>query len=130
MAIETTKIYKTTGSVNEVIKRIQANLYKWHNDDRIRKVYVGKTSATSSSRDDVRKAMDARYDSYKAEMGITEMKLLYTTSSERNINKVEKATIEYNDSQGKKSINIRAGGGGRRTDRKECYVLYAALKQK
>ena len=93
--------------------------------------YIGKTSAPSNSTDAAYKAMDTRYDNTKEEIGITNMKLQYITTSDRYINNVERGVIEYSNKLDEhhntdKTANDRAGGGGAPTNQpyKMLYVAY------
>ena len=121
------QIYKVKGSKETVKPRLQGDLNRWHDDDSITDIYIGKTSAAGNTTEDVYDAMEQRIDDVKDLIGTTDMEWLYVTESSKFINDIEKDMIKY--SQGKadgKNRNERAGGGGNLTTKK-YKVLYVAL---
>ena len=125
--VRLSQIYMVTGSKETVKSRLRGNLDRWHDDDSITDIYIGKTSAARNTTEDVYDAMNQRIDDVKDLIGTTDMKWLYVTENLKFINDIEKAMIEY--SQGKadgKNRIVRAGGGGNLTTRR-YKVLYVAL---
>ena len=125
----TNKVFATTDE--DAIERGKQNIRRLHNDPDVTEIYIGKTSAPSKSTDAAYKAMETRYDKTKEELGITNMKLQYITTSDRYINNAERELIEYSNKRDEryntdKTANDRGGGGGAPTNQpyKMLYVAY------
>ena len=84
--------------------------------------YIGMASG-----DDGRSAMMARMDEYKKSEGIHEMRLLYKTTSHKNVVKVETELIEYSKKVHPNINKNQIGGGtGRVPNNPKYYFVYAA----
>ena len=63
--VRLSQIYMVTGSKETVKSRLRGNLDRWHDDDSITDIYIGKTSAARNTTEDVYDAMNQRIDDVK-----------------------------------------------------------------
>ena len=122
------KVNKVHGNLKPTIAGMKQNIHNWHKGRKdIKKIYVGKTSATKKGINAAYNAMQTRVDGHKRKMKINEMKLLHIGGSKRSVDQAERELVAYNRKQGRKSGNQTGGGGGAPTEG-QSHVLYAALK--
>lgn len=88
----------------------------------VKKFYIGVASGA-----DMKAALNSRYDTVKADFGISHMYGIYHSSSEAHSRAVEKQLCTYFEDH-KLLLNERDGGGGRKGAGPNFYVYLALCK--
>jgi hypothetical protein len=112
-----------TGHPSSVAETLHRSVAQYcREDSNVKAMYIGIGSG-----DDAKGALHRRFDGYKQEVGINEMVLLYSSSSQDNSRRVESDLVEY-FSQHNRQVN-RTGGGGGRDSAGPNYYVYLALRR-
>ena len=118
----------TADDVSLAIQGIKQDIRNWHqNRPSITKIYIGKTSADKKTTDAAYDAMAERIDTYKRQLRITEIKLLYISTQE-DIDEAERQLIDYNILLGETSkktvINEVAEAALQQESNGTCYMQH------
>lgn len=109
-----------TSQVQESLTRTVAAICR--SDSNVKKFYIGKASGS-----DAITAMKRRFDDYKIDEGINEMRAIYYSNSQTNCDEAERY-VEKKFSENGRQIN-RTGGGGGRPGAGPNYYLYIAVRR-
>ena len=109
-----------TSQVQESLTRTVAAICRA--DSNVKKFYIGKASGSNAEED-----MRRRYDAYKEDEGINEMRAIYFSNSEKNALAAE-TYIEDKFKENGKQIN-RAPGGQGRPGAGPNYYVYVAVRR-
>ena len=106
--------------LNPLVRKISAVCRQ---DRTVQNFYIGIASGV-----DYERALARRVDNYKELNGISEMILLYQSSSQRFCREVESYLIEYFLERNLNIVNRRGGRAGRPTSQPYSYVYLAVSR--